>query len=83
MYMKASERPSSFYNKHAPWGLPAELSLTVHTSSHVILALWHPRNLGVLITLFQPEWADYAHRPTASTPGFENLDISVITKVDL
>ena len=56
---------------------------TLIDGSHVILALWHPQNLEVLITLLQPEWADYAHRPTASTPGFENLDISVITKVDL
>ena len=31
------------------------------------------RNLGVLLTLFQPEVADYAHHITASTPGFENL----------
>ena len=31
------------------------------------------RNLGVQLTLFQPEGADYAHQITDSTPGFENL----------
>ena len=37
----------------------------------------HPRNLGVLLTLFQPEGADYAHHITASTPGFKNLTTSL------
>ena len=32
--------------------------------------------LGVLLTLFQPEGADYAHHISASTPGFENLKTS-------
>jgi hypothetical protein len=36
-------------------------------------ALAHPRNLEVLLTLFQPEGGDYVHHITASTPGFENL----------
>ena len=31
------------------------------------------QNLKVLLTLFQPEGADYSHYITASTPGFENL----------
>ena len=35
--------------------------------------LQHPRNLGVLLTLFQPEGTDYAHHITGSTPGFGNL----------
>ena len=30
-------------------------------------------NLGVLLFLFQPEGADYAHYITGSTPGFGNL----------
>jgi hypothetical protein len=32
---------------------------------------------GILLTLFQPEGADYAHHITASTPGFENLMTSL------
>ena len=36
-----------------------------------------PRNLEVLLTLFQPEGADYVHHITASTPGFENLTTSL------
>ena len=39
----------------------------------VLGLLQHPQNLGVLLILFQPEGADYAHHITASTPGFENL----------
>jgi hypothetical protein len=31
------------------------------------------RNLGVQLTLFQPEGTDYAHHITACPPGFENL----------
>ena len=33
-----------------------------------------PRNL---LTLFQPDGADYAHYNTASTPAFENLMTSL------
>ena len=51
--------------------LIAELSL-----AGVLGVLQHPRNLGVLFTLFQPEGADYAHHISASTPGFENLKTS-------
>ena len=32
-----------------------------------------PPEFEVLLTLFQPEGADYAHPITASTPGFQNL----------
>ena len=32
-----------------------------------------PRNLGVLLTLFQPEGSDYAHHIAGSIPGFGNL----------
>ena len=35
--------------------------------------LKHPRNLGVLLTLFQSEGADYTHHIT----GFENLTTSL------
>ena len=31
------------------------------------------RNVGVLLTIFQPEGADYAHHITGSTLGFGNL----------
>jgi hypothetical protein len=34
-------------------------------------------NLEVLLTLFQPDGADYVHHITASTPGFENLTTSL------
>ena len=37
-----------------------------------------PGNLGVLVTLFQPEGADCAHHITASTPGFEKLTTSLV-----
>ena len=33
--------------------------------------------MGVLLTLFQPDGADYAHHITARTPGFENLTTSL------
>ena len=33
----------------------------------------HTINLEVLLTLFQPEGADYVHQITAGTHGFENL----------
>ena len=36
-------------------------------------------NLGFWLTLFQPRWADYAHRITACPPGFENLTASLIS----
>ena len=36
-----------------------------------------PPELEVLLTLFQPEGADYVHQITASTPGFENLTTSL------
>ena len=32
-----------------------------------------PPEFGVLLTLFQPEGADYAHPIIASTLGFQNL----------
>jgi hypothetical protein len=35
--------------------------------------------LGLLLTLFQPEGADYAHYITASAPGFENLTTKALT----
>ena len=38
----------------------------------------HPRNLGVLLTLFQPEGADYAHPIIASTLGFQNLTTALL-----
>ena len=44
----------------------------------VLGVLSHPRDLGVLLTLFQPEVADYAPKITASTPGFENLKTSLL-----
>ena len=34
--------------------------------------------LGVLLTLFQPEGADYAHHITGSTPRFGNLTTALI-----
>ena len=46
----------------------AELSL-----AGVLRVLLHPRNSGVLLTLFQPDGTDYAHHITASTPGFKTL----------
>ena len=36
-----------------------------------------PPEFEVLLTLFQPEGADYAHHITASTLGFENLTTSL------
>ena len=36
------------------------------------------RNSEVLLTLFQPEGADYAHHITASTSRFENLKTSLL-----
>ena len=36
------------------------------------------RNLGVQLTLFQPEGTEYAHHITACPPGFENLTASLI-----
>ena len=39
----------------------------------VLGVLQHPQNLGVQLTLFQPEGADYAHQITDSTLDFENL----------
>ena len=36
-------------------------------------------NLGVLLTLFQPEGADYVHHITASNPRFENLTTSLFS----
>ena len=50
----------------------SELSL-----AGVLGVLQQPWNFGVLLTLFQPEGADYAHHTTASTPGFENLMTSL------
>ena len=41
------------------------------------LSLAGVRNLEVLLTLFQPEGADYVHHITASTPRFENLTTSL------
>jgi hypothetical protein len=37
-----------------------------------------PSELGVLLTLFQPEGADYAHHITGSTPGFVNLTTALL-----
>ena len=55
--------------KDSKWHMvEAELSL-----AGVLGVLWHPRNLEVLLTLFQPEGVDYAHHITSSTPGFGNL----------
>ena len=31
-----------------------------------------------MLTLFQPEGADYAHPITASTPGFQNLKTALL-----
>ena len=36
--------------------------------------------VGVLLTLFQPEGADYAHHITGSTPGFGNLTTALYCK---
>ena len=41
------------------------------------LSLAGVRNLEVLLTIFQPEGADYVQHITASTPGFENLTTSL------
>ena len=41
------------------------------------------KNLGVLLTLFQPEGADYAHHITASTPGFGNLTTALQLEFEL
>jgi hypothetical protein len=41
-------------------------------------ALATPRNLEVLLTIFQPEGADYVHHITPSTPGFDNLTTSLL-----
>ena len=46
--------------------------------TELLLAGVQPQNLGVLLTLFQPEGADYAHHITDSTPGFENLTTSLL-----
>ena len=43
--------------------------------SELLLVGKHPQNF--MLTLFQPEGADYAHQITASTPGFENLTTSL------
>ena len=43
----------------------------VFVENSVNSGLKHPRNLGVLLTLFQPEGANYAHNITASTPAFK------------
>ena len=37
----------------------------------VLGVLYHPQNLEVLLTLFQPEGADYVHHITASTPALD------------
>ena len=58
--------------------LPAIVTYTELSLAGVLGLLWHPRNLGVLLTLFQPEGADYAHHITASTPRFEKLTTSLI-----
>ena len=41
------------------------------------------RNLGVILTLFQPEGADYAHHITGSIPGFGNLTTALHSTVPL
>ena len=46
--------------------------------ARVLGVLQHHRNLGVLLTLFQPEGAHYALPITASTPGFQNLTTALI-----
>ena len=40
-----------------------------------------PINLGVQLTRFQPEGADYAHHITACPPGFENLMASLYSNL--
>jgi len=37
-----------------------------------------PPEFEVLLTLFQPEGADYAHPITAFTPGFQNLTTALL-----
>ena len=41
------------------------------------MSFWGLRNLGFLLTLFQPGGSNYSHRITACTPGFENLTTSI------
>ena len=48
-----------------------------------IKELSHPRNLGVLLTLFQPDGADCAHHITATTPGFKNLMTSLYYDIEI
>jgi hypothetical protein len=38
--------------------------------------------MGVQLTLFQSEGADYAHQITDSTPGFENLNTALTLPYD-
>ena len=38
--------------------------------------------MGVLLTLFQSEGADYAHHITGSTPGFGNLTTALLYKIE-
>ena len=37
-----------------------------------------PPEFGMLLTLFQPEGADYAHHITGSTHGFGNLTTALL-----
>ena len=70
----------SWVHKYVLSTLMSELSLAG------VLGVLHPRNLGALLTLFQPEGADYAHHITGSTPGFGNLttalDVVVVVEVE-
>ena len=74
-----------FCHNCLPWSLPTsntELQfINIKAQSCRYRGYWgvlkHPRNLEVLLTLFQPEGADYVHHITASTPGFENLTTSL------
>ena len=61
----------------AYWKLAACQYNTELSLAGVRRVLQHPRKLGVLLTLFQPEGADYVYHITASTPGFEILTTSL------
>ena len=79
-------KPQTYFCKHASifhtgrkWdclNFKAAVHYTLYAYAELSLAgvlgvLQHPQNLGVLLTLFQPEGAHYAH--SISTPGFQNL----------
>ena len=66
-------------HKGVHWNSSSEPIFGILIAELSLCGCW---NLGVLLTLFQPEGADYAHHITASTPGFKNLTTSLDRESD-